>query len=502
VSYWVNKVLITKWILICANKFPIIFPYWLVEYSKYHLKERGEPKHKSQEIDDAFEKASLLELPFFIKAVSVIVKINSNELDSIHTWLKRQGSASNYNPNRDQHSFNARFDQGDSFRNLGWIRFNSDSNFMSLANIPVKNTFCSSCYVTIKKFPSGLCYLSLYIMLDESGNSLVTDFDVTHIQETKSFRTFNPFSKQRKVLEYYNRKMNIKEVLNQNLNILTNDAITCSQKVLTLFGVKKSQKELVIVKDVVVDSATPYFDKDSHKEQEISETYTLFKRDSWYLDDQFSDDAGEHYCESDSYLRELLSDAIFIKSEPQDDLDEHFSFSKTGLNISDSHLFISTLLLCFKEYNSISKSINEGLLNGHSIPEKYYKPLFKGLLELKALKLNVNAITKSINWSCPNKYELSVKSIIKHLNQRIDELTTTANEQIDFARDSIQANNLKFHKRYSLVIALLVVTQIALAINFENVKNLINSFSTITFESKVPTKQEPRIVTTDKVKRI
>jgi hypothetical protein len=498
----VNKVLITKWILICANKFPIIFPYWLVEYSKYHLKERAETKHKSQKIDDVFKKSSLLELPFFIKAVSIIVKINSNELDSIHTWLKRQGSDSNYDPNRDQHSFSARFDQVNSFRGLGWVHFNADSNLMSLANIPVKNTFCSSCYVTINKFPSGLCYLSLYIMLDESGNSLVTDFDVTHIQETKFFRTFNPFSKQRKVLEHYNRKMNIEDALKQNLNILTNDAIACSQKILTLFGVKKSQEELVIVKDVVVDSTIPYFDKDSNKEQETSETYTLFKRDSWHLDNQFSDDAGEHYCQSNLDLKELISDAIFIKSEPQDNLDDNFSFSKTALDISNSHLFISTLLLCFKEYNSISKSINEGLINGHSIPEKYYKPLFKGLLELKALKLNANAISKSINWSCPNKYELSVKRIIKHLNERIDELTTTANEQIDFARDAIQAKNLKFHKRYSLVIAFLVVTQIVLAIDCKEVKSLIDSFSTITFESKVPTKQEPIIVTTDKVKHI
>jgi hypothetical protein len=495
----VNKVLITKWILLCANKFPIIFPYWLVEYSKYHLKERDEPKFNSHKIDNSYKKASLLELPFFIKAVSVIVKLNPNELDSIHTWIKRQGSHSNYDPNRDQHSFNARFDQDDSFRNLGWIRFNSDSNFRSLANIPVENTFCSSCYATIKKFPNGLCYLSLYIMFDESSNSLVTDFDVTHIQRTNSFRTFNPFSMQCKVLEHKNRKMNIKEALKQNLNILTKDAITCSQKVMALFGVKKSQEDIVIVKDVVVDSAIPYLDKEIRTDQKSSETFTLFKRNYWYLDDQFSDDAGEHYCESDLDLRELLTDAIFIKSESQNNLSENFSFTKTGFEISDSHLFISTLLLCFKEYNSISKRINEGLLNGHSVPEKYYKPLFKGLLELKALKLNANAISKSINWSCPEKYQLSAKRIIKHLNERVDELITITNEQVDFSRDSIQAKNLNFHKRYSFIIALLVVTQIGLAINYEKV---FDFFSTITFESKVPTKQEPRIVPTDKEKHI
>lgn len=464
-----NKHDLTHWILKCANKVPVLFPIWLVQHSEFFAKESEEPKGKYRQIDEAYKKASVLEEPFFIKAISIVVKINSEELNGIHLWLKRQGSTSNYNKKRDSHSFDTRFDQSDSFRTLGWITFNSKNIISELTNINIDNQYCSGCYATIKKFPKGLCYLSLYMMMDEKANEHVKKIDVSHIKRTKLLGSFNPFSKQRKTIEFFDRKGHIKNELKANLDKLTLGAVSGGQHILKLFNIKKTLNEMVIVKDFVVDKGTPYLDKTLNFKREITDDFILFHRHQYYIDDQFSDDAGEHYCESDEYIRDLIADAIFIKSESQDNLDSNFNFSKTGRDISDSHLFISTLLLCFKEYNSISKRINEGLLNGHSIPEKYHESLFKGLLELKSLKLNSNALNESLNWSCSEKYQLSAKAILKHLNEKIDELLNTASEQVDFARDSIQAKNLKFHKRYSFIIAFLVIAQIALAINFQKV---------------------------------
>jgi hypothetical protein len=470
-EYYRHK--ITKMLLLGASKLPAIFPRWLVSHAEHLNLRLDDDKSEYHKRDAAYIKASLLDKPFHIKAVSIVLKINQQELTLIHEWLRLKGNPGNYYPQYDKDTFQARFTQGDIPRTLGWVSINSENHYHNLANIKVNDAHCSSCYSSIQKFANGLCYLSLYFMVKEDRQSLFSNLDVNNIKQSYSLSSLNPFSKQFRVLQHFDRKRNIKTALKNNINQLNKNVICYSNKVLGLWGIKKESDDFTSVLDIVVDDNAPYFEKADNQNRPEIDSVILYDRFSYYMDDQFSDNEAEHYCHSDIEAKELSLDAIFIKSEAQNSLDEHQSFTRTGKAIYDSHLYFSALLSCYKEYNKSAHFINDSLLNSNTLPEKHYGRLFHSLLELRQLKLDIQALNKGIKSSCRDKYQRSAKYIAENISNLIDELYESVEKQIEFARDSVQAKNLKFHRRYSYIIAVLVITQIWIAIDFKGVKNIL-----------------------------
>ena len=152
----------TEIVLLLARTLPWVFPKWLQFMSKGYSRKELDSIQQLYEKEDLIESASLLDGNFKWKAVSVVVKVDHDELDLIRRWLKSNASPGDYNPERDDAAFKNRYDSEGGCRSLGWIHFHKEDRLTSLIRMEEETKFCDSCYVSLSKYSYGINYLSLY----------------------------------------------------------------------------------------------------------------------------------------------------------------------------------------------------------------------------------------------------------------------------------------------------------------------------------------------------
>jgi hypothetical protein len=122
----------TEAVLYIARSIPWIFPKWLRNVSINYSRENQDSLKHLYEKDNKLKTASLLDGEFIWKAVSIVTRIDHEELKLIHKWLKNKTSPGNYNASLDANSFSTKYDHGGGFRNLGWIQLNQEDRIAVL----------------------------------------------------------------------------------------------------------------------------------------------------------------------------------------------------------------------------------------------------------------------------------------------------------------------------------------------------------------------------------
>ena len=298
----------------------------------------------------------------------------------------------------------------------------------------------------------------------------------------------NPLSKQFRVIEHHDRRNNIGYIIRKNINSICSDTKIAAFKLFKLWGIKKEINDLVIVADIYRDDNIPYFiDKEDPVGFNRSETeYVLIDRKFHaYSDNHISNDKSESYC-STFAVKGTELDALFIKSKRSDSFDQFNDFSKKGLTIYDSHLFLSMFIDISKQYKKSSNYVNASLLKNNNKPENNYDTLSSAGLMIEGLKENIHAISSSIRDSCKDAYAEYAKEIASHQLELVKNLKEAIDKKRTVTNDEIQVQNLRFHRRYAYLVGFLVIIQILLAIltiDWGKTLNGINSINNKIFSS-------------------
>lgn len=452
----------TEIVLLLARVLPWIFPKWLQFIAKgYSRKELDSIQHL-YENEALLKSASLLDGNFKWKAISVVVKIHHDELDLIRRWLKSNASPRDYNPERDDASFKNRYDSVGGYRNLGWIYFHKEDRLTSLIRMEEETIFCDSCYVSLSKYSYGTNYLSLYFFLKDSATEMVSEVDVSAVKRYYTFASANPFSQQFRAIQHHDKLNLVEELINKNINDVCSDVICMVSKILGLWRIKKSESELSLIADIYRDTDEPYFvDAKDFKDDESNHVY-FSRTGHGFFDEKLSRDTSENFLSRHVVDKNKL-DALFIKSKTLDSFDQFDNFARNGLTLYDSHIFISLFFDVQKQYAQISDYANSALINNSNKIEKTYDVLFESKNKLESLRENILAIQQSIHRSCIDSYADSAMNIAKYRLRLVDKLKASIERRVSDLNSEMQVQNLRFNRRYSWLVALLIVIQIVLA---------------------------------------
>ncbi len=452
----------TEIVLLLARALPWVFPKWLQFMAKGYSRKEIDSIQHLYEKEDLIESASLLDGNFKWKAVSVVVKIDHDELDLIRRWLKSNASPGDYNPERDDAGFKNRYDSGGGYRNLGWIHFHKEDRLTSLIRMEEETKFCDSCYVSLSKYSYGINYLSLYFFLKDSATEMVCDVDVSETKRYYAFASANPFSQQFRAIQHHDKLNLVEELINQNINNVCRDVVCMATKVLSLWRIKKSEPELSLIADIYRDTNDPYFIETKEVKDEENNHVHVCRRDFGFFDEKLSSDASENFLSRHVVEKNNL-DALFIKSKALDSFDQFDNFARNGLALYDSHIFISMFIDVAKQQAKISEYANSALLKNSNKVEKNYDILFESTNKLESLRENILAIQQDIPRSCRESYSDSAMKIAKYRLKLVDKLKVSIDRRLSGLNSEMQVQNLRFNRRYSLLVGLLIVIQILLA---------------------------------------
>ncbi|MCW4446277.1 hypothetical protein OHV10_18710 [Vibrio splendidus] len=465
----------TEIVLLLARHIPWVFPKWLRFIAKSYSRKEQESIRPLYEKEDRIKSASLLDGSFTWKAISVVVKVDHHDLGSIRRWLKSNASPGDYNPERDDSAFENKYDHGGGYRNLGWIHFHRENRLTSLLRMEEETEFCDSCYVSLSKYPYGINYLSLYFFLKESATEMVSSVDVSEVNRYYAFASANPFSQQFRVIQHHNKRNLIEGLINENIDKVCSDVVSMAKKVLSLWRITKDESKLTLIADIYRDTNEPYFVETD--ECEDGSHLHVCRRSSIFLDEKISSDSSEHFLTSYMVEKNDL-DAVFIKSKSLEEFDQFDNFARNGLTLYDSHIFISTFIDVARQQAEISEYANSALLRNSNKVETNYDILFESTNKLESLKENILAIQKEIPHGCSKSYSDSAKRIASYRLELADKLKESIDRRVYGLNSEMQVQNLRFNRKYSLLVGVLIIVQIllaALTIDWGNLEERFNS---------------------------
>ncbi|AVF75483.1 TPA: hypothetical protein GRI80_19295 [Vibrio parahaemolyticus] len=451
----------TEIVLLLARYIPWVFPKWLRFMAKSYSRKEQESIRHLYEKEDRIKSASLFDGSFKWKAISVVVKVEHDDLDSIRRWLKSNASPGDYNPERDDSVFENKYDHGGGFRNLGWIHFHRETRLTSLLRMEVETEFCDSCYVSLSKYSYGINYLSLYFFLKESATGMVSNVDVSEVSRYDAFASVNPFSQQFRVIQHHNKRNLVEDLINENINKVCSDVVSMAKKVLRLWRITKDESKLTLIADIYRDTNEPYFVEVD--ECEDDRHVHVCPRSFKFLDEKISSDSSEHFITSNIVEKNDL-DAVFIKSKNIEEFDQFDNFARNGLTLYDSHIFISMFIDVARQHVEISEYANSALLKNSNKVETNYDILFESTNRLESLRENILAIQKEIPHGCREPYSDSAKRIAKYRLKLADKLKASIDRRVYGLNSEMQVQNLRFNRAYSLLVGVLIIVQILLAV--------------------------------------
>lgn len=431
------------------------------------LKETAEAFSRNGNFNDKdYQRASVLSGDFIWKAISIVLPISPSELKSLDDWLNKNASRAVYH--RNNNHISTMYDSDGGFINFGTINFTEPSSFGFLANLNMHGYFCTSCYLSVSKFPYGINYLSLYFKLNDSATEAIKDIDVSTVNGYCELASLNPFKKEFKNISICYKSKVLRELTSEKINDVCSDVIKCTQKLLNIWNIKKQSAELELIADIYRNTNEKYFT------DAINETVTLSDVDSQYIritrnghafcDQKLSLDDTENFLCSDA-VDDTKLNAIFIKSKIKSPPSYTTNdFISAPLNIHGSHLIISVLFSIEKQYTCISKSVNNYLIKESRKPDITYNKLLKSQKRLDSLKEKITAFGKYSLMHCEKRYQERTSQIAYNIANQIDTLNGAIEKRLSRLNSEIQANNLMFNRRYSIIVGVLIIIQIIFAV--------------------------------------
>lgn len=151
--------------------------------------------------------------------------------------------------------------------------------------------------------------------------------------------------------------------------------------------------------------------------------------------------------------------------ETENEFEEYYTFMKTGLAAIDSHILFAFIYDCDKQYKEIVEYVNPILLQNKNKAEYNHNILRQSLSKIEHLEENMLAINECVNnFNCKEKYVDKIKLLIEYRYKTVSNLKETILKRKHYSKDELEICNLKFHRRYSYLVGILIVVQIILGV--------------------------------------
>ena len=461
----------TDWVLSFAGKFPYLVSSRLKFMGEVHA-ESERPKNpetpenpevrKLRAIENGISSAGLFADGVKWKGVSVVTSLNRNELKKIHKWMRGRDHSFSYSDWHDRSVSSTDLVNSGS-NNHGFVSFDQ-SGMLAVANISLTVAIPTSCYVTTLRLQKGVTYLSLYIFLNDTATARVSNVDVRSVTPYKNFQSINPFSKRFSIVEHHSRYGVIEQLIFDNARSVMTEVNQAATALLQAWGIKRKVEDFATTADFVWDGTGSYFVDLPPTMPSAKETshVILTPTAGRFSYDQLSVDCTEQYI--NGHIPDKIGvGAIFLKSEDSSTAEKYHSYLRTAHSSTDYYTYFLNILEVEIQFRNCMRVASPIFFSHKKNARKNLSVLIESSLSLNLVEERLKALEAGISLS-DDKYWKTTQARINSVKAKISELKTDIEKRKELNNGELQLSNLVWIKRYSILVGILVVVQIALSL--------------------------------------
>lgn len=449
----VSKVKYTQIVLDLAYKIPFLFPRIIGHYAKEYNSNSDYITNKKQE-ENHIKLASLFESPFYWRGISFSVFLSNEELLYLKRWQNRRSiimSRSNGN-----YIVSDSFDQDNGWVNVGLIRINQDTIMDDLFSVYTSNDFFSGIYITLTKYSTGLSFLTFYIYCNRQLTDLVSNVSVPKMNYFVEFESFNVFSRKCHSISLLDNWHHADSIIKRNIVNVNSSAKELIKYLFNEIGIKKKESDMYCILDMYADQVSPYFDDNAFLEGDQHDHHILFSKQKKFINSILSDNSADVFIDN-RYLNVAGVDYIYMK----------VSRSATNTEVvsdSNEYLSIVPVLLMSKKIDLLSGYLNSAKLHNRKQPvEKIYESLYDISYQLHMILAWFKSSRRFFLFNIPAAYRKNISNMISYQMSRVENLKEVSGGIYSLSDNRIQIRNIRYNKRYSIMVFVLVIIQVILA---------------------------------------
>lgn len=478
-----------------VSKVPVFFSKKMVGVSQdfYNRKNREETEFfKKYEVINTY---SFLDprLNWKMKAVSSVCTVSAEQVNRIHQW-KKKTKLHRYQPIR-----KASINDNTCF-NLGYFSTKKASGFSIATPLGMESDLVDGCDVYLFGFSDGTYYLSMYWHLNDRATLLVKDVDVSKYENTEvKYLTCNPFNVDYGSYTYVDKLKKGRKSISHGFTTINNEINLLEKRLKNKIKVRSSSISVRNI-DVFIKEDEPYFlnqeaYKKSVKYSKSKESSVYYNVDECLLDRQPQPNTFIVYENPENkefllnirtiFLEKSPFEHFFIKSEnlTQKEISKrpYWTYERMSCHIADSHNAFAVYQLFNQKFNQINDSYADYILNHNVEEEKHYDVLYMAYIEIDELERQISStISENSRLNFKNHKEAYMGTLFHNCSNTLDrvrEVKQDIAKKKKNANELVQAVNLRYQKKNSQLVVLLVIIQIFLAylaLNDEEVKKLVN----------------------------
>ncbi|EJD6046870.1 hypothetical protein ABN357_13240 [Providencia rettgeri] len=455
----INKKKFTKKILDLAFKFPFFFPKHIQHHARlYHSNSKMIKDFKEK--NSSNKKISFLDSNPYWKSISFSFILNDDELKLLDKWNMKRSIYLNSNKIINDIS-RRQFDNNNFSVNIGNVNINKESFIDDMNSMYVDFEYFSSVYISLSGFSSGLSMVTFYIYLNPNVTDLIDSVDLPEMTEFVEFESMNIYNKKMRGLKILDSRSHAIEYLNENMRKVCADAWKLITYFLNEMNINKTKKESHSIIDLYVDREPPYFN--GVKNNVDNNQYIIIDRFDEFVNINISESNEDAFI-SNNYFHIKEVDMVYIKTHPQSKYERYNNFKFMYCSNYDSHLYISIIYLINKKINSLSNLLLKiNPFHNKKSLSKLHGDLFDIICEFKVIDSWIKTLMKNGTHRISTGYQKFLNNSLNHMRDRVDSLHETTNSIYSLSENRVQISNIKYNQLYSVVVLILVITQIILA---------------------------------------
>lgn len=452
----------TRWVFSLAYKFPWFFSGRIRFLARNYAKPESETMRELRRGGESIVVANLFHGDVKWKGVSFVAAMERKDLKKIHKWMNSQkGSPGNYHDSHEE-GISSKNLVGSGTNNLGVVSFDRP-DMLAVSSISVVAELPKSCYVSLLRLKNGVSYLSLYIYFDERVSKKISSVDVRAVKRYQCFQSVNPFSTRFSVIEHHDRRNLIEGLIFENARSVVSQARQAASALLEVCGVRKNISDFSTAADFFRVGSGSYFDRNAIEEIRGQESsVTVVEPFRTFLNMPISEDVSEDYIEG-HVAQKIGVDGVFIKSQEESAVDNFDFYGNRYVGITEYYTFLLTLSEMYSQFNKCQEIVSPVFFRSKSSVRADLKILLNANLSLNLIEERLRAVEGGLHWGEP-KYLKQIRSRIAGIRSQVTALREDVERRKGLSDGGLQLANLVWMRRYSIIVFVLVLVQIALSV--------------------------------------
>ncbi|WP_148053580.1 hypothetical protein [Pseudomonas protegens] len=453
-----NRAGVTSFILSAANRFPCFFSKKLRFVAKSYFEQESMLDAEFRKFE-AFTRASLFSGHIQWTGVSFVFAVSKGELERITAWMQRRGLVvRGSSSQRRRAKISELF--GSGCLNLGLVAFGKEY-FGAAGKVKVSSSVVNDCVVSALKFGKGVYYVSLHVSLSEEAGSKVFDVDVSNTEGSDEFMSFNPFSSGFSVILSRDKTSVVYDAILKSFHDIFLESQDAVFRLLSVWGVKKYPKELSTTAIFLREGEGGYFTEG--KESKSEESFVVWPNyEGTHVTCKVANDVNEDYMEGLSF-KEGGVDSIYIRSRPLSEFKYVEGYDFFERSITEGYAYFSVLNDVYRQLEECVSLVNPIFFSYDKNTDENLRVLIDAQLKLNLVKERLAAVSRGASW-VEVKYHEFLRERISNISKDVSELRDDVEKRAEINNGELQLTNIKWTKKYSILVGILVFAQIILAL--------------------------------------